>query len=60
MPGKNFKQGYTCRKCVTEGLVRALKRPALYKRISNKYIFSGYVECFAHGIQKAIPLREVR
>ena len=59
MPGKNFRQGYTCEKCVTEWGRRATRRTALYARAGNRYIFSGFVLCGMHGIQKAIPLQEI-
>ena len=58
--GNNFRNGYTCKKCVTNGWQNGGRTMTpVYFRIDKKFVFAGLVECPQCGITEAIALRDL-
>jgi hypothetical protein len=53
----NGKNGYGCMKCAVKGIVD--RCTPLYRRINDRFEFSGWVECPAHGVVGGVSLREL-
>lgn len=60
MPGENFGRGYACRLCTSIGIPQNNPDTPMYKRVNQRYIYSGYVYCKLHGIQKGIPMKKIK
>ena len=59
--GGNFKEGYLCMECVSEGLKSERDEPqeSLYTRDRSGFHHAGLVKCLEHGVQKAIRIRDL-
>lgn len=55
----NFKNGYTCKKCMDKYVFYATLMTPVYFRINKKFCFAGLVKCSEHGITEAIALRDL-
>lgn len=59
----NFRNGYTCKKCVSKErhrwIVNITPMTPVYFRMNKKFVFAGFVNCSEHGITEAVALRDL-